>query len=196
MEHLPLFLELKKNNPGQWKMGLDFDTQVDNKEFYLTRICSNDFSYSVGWIEDDRLLSMSTLWESKVDSHWIWLYYCNVKQQFYNLKNVHGHTVISEMFQESFRRQLSTCTFIVRGDSPTIASDAKGSMTKKIQQWHDLVPEIKKFHWVDELTIPAGETSKYEYIRWQMNYKVFPLDLRVRRGFIKQEYRKEILFSK
>lgn len=192
--HLPLFLELKKNNPGQWKLGIEFEKLVDHTDLYLNRMCSTR-AYTVGWIENNKLMSMSSMWEAEGVPAWAWLYYCNVKINYNNLINTHAVEVMSEMFKESFRRKLSTCYIMVRGNSPSIYSDAKGRMKDKIEEWHEYVPEFKKFHWVDEEKIKPGEQSKYEHVRWMAGGRAWPIELRLRQGTLKQEFREEILFS-
>jgi len=193
-DHLPLFLELKKDNPGQWKLGVEFEKSIDHTTFYLDRLCNKN-AYTVGWIENNKLISMSSLWEYGADPAWVWLYYCNIKVNYNNLVNTHAPEVMGEMFKESFRRKLSTCYLMVRGDSPSIYSDAKGRMKDKIEEWHDYIPEFKKFHWVDEAKIMANTESKYDHIRWMAGYQPWPIELRLRKGILKQEFREEILFS-
>lgn len=193
-DHLPLFLELKENNPGQWKMGIEYEKLVDHTDFYINRLCS-ERAYTVGWIENDKLISMSSMWEHKADAAWVWLYYCNVKVNYNNLINTHAPEVMSKMFKESFRRKLSTCFIMVRGNSPSILSNAKGRMKDKIEEWHEYVPEFKRFHWVDEAKIMPGQESKYDHIRWMAGYRAWPMELRLRKGILKQEFREEILFS-
>lgn len=194
LEHLDLFLELKKNNPGQWRLGSNFDNIVDNVNFFKERLC-NEKAYTIGWVEDNKLLSITTLYEFNANSSWSWLYYCNLKSNYYNSSNNHGLILANEMFLEASRRKLSMCFMLVRDDWPFIASDAIGSMKKQLEKWFDQIPEIRKYHWVDEARIPANTESNYEYIRWMCGYKSWPLDLRLRLGVLKQEYRKEILFT-
>jgi hypothetical protein len=193
--HLPLFLELKKDNPGQWKLGSMFDEVFPPADFYIYRLCAPQ-AYTVGWIENNKLVSMSSMWTvNEGIPAWIWLYYCNVKVNYNNLINTHAPEVMSAMFKESFRQKLATCFMMVRGDSPSILSDAKGRMKDKIEEWHEYVPELKKFHWIDEEKIKANEESKYESVRWMAAGRAWPIDLRLRKGILKQEFREEILFS-
>lgn len=191
-DHLDLFLDLKKNNPGQWKLGEEFDRQIDNVAFFKERMC-HERAYTLGWIKNDRLLSITSLFEFNTNASWAWLYYGNIKENYTNFSKTHGLEIIQEMFLEASRRKLSSCVMLVRDNFPSITSDAVGSMKKKIESWHDQVPEIKKYHWVDECKIPADSEAKYEYIKWLMGYKTYPINLRVRLGIIKQEYRQEIL---
>ena len=196
-EHLSLFLELKENNPGQWKLGIEFDKIFSPADLYLQRICA-PLAYTVGWIENNKLVSMSTMWTITGGGgipSWIWLYYCNAKVNYNNLVNTHAPEVMSEMFKESFRQKLSTCYLLVRGNSPSIYSDAKGRMKDKIEEWHEYVPELKKFHWVDEEKIKPNEKSKYESVNWMSAGRAWPIELRLRKGILKQEFREEILFS-
>jgi hypothetical protein len=192
--HLPLFLELKKDNPGQWKLGSLFDEIFPPADFYIYRLC-DPYTYTVGYIENNKLISMSSMLEAEGTSSWVWLYYCNIKVNYNNLINTHAPEVMSEMFQESFRRKLSTCYMMVRGNSPSIYSDAKGRMKDKIEEWHEYVPEFKKFHWVDEERIKSGEQSKNANVRWMAADRAWPIELRLRQGTLKQEFREEILFS-
>jgi hypothetical protein len=192
-EHLDLFLELKKNNPGQWKLGIAFEQTVDNSRFFLERLVSEK-AFSVGWIEDGKLLSMSSMHDLD-NQTWGWLYYANVAQSYMNFSRNHGLEVINEMFKEAAKRKYSTCVTLVRDDFASITSDAVGKMQKTIASWHDQVPEIKKYHWVDEAKIPANSFSKLFYVSWMMGFRTWPVNLRVRLGFLKQEFRNEILFS-
>lgn len=194
LKHLDLFLELKENNAGQWKLGAEVDKIFDNEVFFKDRVCAEN-AYTLGWIENGKLLSITTLYQFLPNAAWTWLYYCQIKTKYMNFSKTHGLEIINEMFIEANRRKLSTCYILVKEDFPTITSDAVGNMKKKIYSWHDQVPEIKKYYWVDEDKIPAGTQSQYEYIKWMCNYHAWPTDLRLRMGILKQEFRQDILFS-
>jgi hypothetical protein len=191
-QHLDLFLELKDNNPGQWKLGLEYDNRIDNVLFFNERICHSQ-AYSIGWIKSGKLLSMTTLFQTPHAPTWFWLYYANIKMTYTNFNTTHGLEIINEMFLEAIKRKLSSCIYLARDNFPSFTSDATGKMKNKIASWHNQVPEIKKYHWVDEYKILANTNPPYEYMRWLMGYQTWPLDLRIRAGTLKQEYRKEIL---
>jgi hypothetical protein len=189
IEHLPLFLELKKNNPGQWKLGEKFFPQWRNEVFYRSTLIAEN-TYTLGWIENGSLLSVTSLLEYSNNPSWCWLYYGARKQSYTNFQKVGGNIIINEMFAEARRRNLLSCIMLVRDNFPTITSEAIGKMKDKITEWHNLMPEILKYNWVDELKIPAGTESRYEYIRTLMWNRSWPVDLRVRLGYLKPEYRK------
>ena len=76
--HLDLFLNLKKDNPGQWRLGKEFDNIYDPKDFYFDMLM-NKQSYTIGWIEDNRLLSIASLFEDTVSPTWCFMYFTNRK---------------------------------------------------------------------------------------------------------------------
>lgn len=193
IDHLDLFLELKENNPGQWKLGSDFDKTIDNERFFKERLCSEN-AYTIGCIENGKLLSITSLYEFTASAAWVWLYYCNTASNYLNFSKNQGLVLINEMFLEASRRKLPTCFILVREGFPSITSDAVGRMKDKIASWHDQVPELKKYYWVDEAKLKAGTKPKYQFLQWLIG-DVCPVDLRLRMGIVKQEYRKEILFS-
>lgn len=184
-EHLPLFLELKENNPGQWKMGNDFTKEVDPAHFFNEALIHPKF-YTVGYIENNKLLSIASLFEYSHMAAWTIYYISSVKTEYNSLTKRHLGECLSELVQESLRRKLTTCYSLVREKFPT--TDYK--MQRK---WIEATPELDYYHWVDECKIPANTTPKYEYIRWIMNYRTWPVDLKLRMGMLKKEYRDTLL---
>ena len=194
-DHTDLFLELKANNPGQWKMGINFETNNSPEEYYKEVLC-HAHAYTVGWIEDGKLLSIGTLMEVQQAPSWHLLYYSNIKTHYSNFEKTKGNLVYSELFKESFRRKLGTCLVFTRDDYFTIGSNATaGRMKEKVNSYHDMIPEIKMFTWVDEACIAPNTEPKYEYQRWLMGYKTYPFGFRLRLGTLNQEYRSQLLFS-
>ena len=193
-DHLDLFLELKRTNPGQWKMGKEYEAIVPPHKFFLNGMC-NDHAYSVGWLEDGKLLSVGTLLEDPTWPAWNLFYLGTIKTRYRVFDETKLHQVMSELFQESFRRKLSSCLNLTREDFPLVTSNATGRMREKIHKYHTMVPEILMYDWVDEYNIPANTTPKYEFMHRLMSYRTWPFDLKFRRGTLKQEFRKEILFT-
>lgn len=193
--HLDLFLELKANNPGQWKMGSAFEHNNDPAEYYQNVLC-NENAYTIGYIEGNRLLSIGSMMEIKQAPSWHLLYYSNIKTAYSNFEKTKGNLVYSELFKESFRRKLGTCLAFTRDDHFTIESNATGRLKEKVHKLHyDMIPELKMFMWVDEACIPPNSIPKYEYQQWLMGYKTYPFGFRIRLGILKQEHRQQILFS-
>jgi hypothetical protein len=193
-DHLDLFLELKKDNPGQWKMGKEYEKIVPPEHFFLNVMCG-EYAYSVGWLEDNKLLSVGTLQEAYDWPAWHMLYLSTIKTKYQVFQETKLHLVMSELFQESFRRKLSSCINFTRDDFPLVTSNATGRMREKIHEYHTMIPEILMYDWVDEYDIPANTTPKYEFMNHLMAYQQWPFDLKIRRGYLKQEFRKEILFT-
>lgn len=192
--HLDLFLNLKKNNPGQWKMGSVFDEIYNPTEFYTT-ILTHRQSYTVGWIEENELKSIATLFEDANSPSWCFLYYANQKMPFWNYSKIKGNVLFSELFQESFRRKLTSCSILTRKDFKTVHSQTSDRMKKRLEdRYYNMTPEIKMFDWVDEAIIPANTIPKYEYMQWLMANRVWPIDFVIRRGFLKQEHRKDVVY--
>lgn len=190
--HSDLFLELKKNNPGQWKIGSIFDNFYSPIDFYQN-ILMHRQAYTVGWIEDNELQNIATLFEDTGSPCWIFLYYANQKTNYWNYKN--GSVLFSELFQESFRRKLTSCVIVTRKDFKTTYSQTSERMKKKLDNsYYRMTPEIKMFDWVDEAIIPANTLPKYLNMQWLMIGQRWPIDLVVRRGYLKQEHRKDIVY--
>jgi hypothetical protein len=190
--HLDLFLELKKNYPGQWKFGSVFDTMHSPAEFYQT-ILTHRHAYTVGWIEDNELKSIATLFENPRAPVWCFLYYANQKTNYWSYKN--GSVLFSELFQESFRRKLTSCVILTRKDFKTVYSQTSERMKKKLDNsYYSMTPEIKMFDWVDEAIIPANTVPKYIEMQWLMVEHSWPVDFVIRKGYLKQEHRKDIVY--
>ena len=193
IDQIDLFLELKANNPGQWKMGSAFDHTNDPAEYYKNVLC-NENAYTTGYIEENRLLSIGSMMEIKQAPSWHLLYYSNIKTNYNNFEKTKGNLVYSELFKESFRRKLSSCLIFTRDDHFTIESNATGRLKEKVLNHHNMIPEIKMFTWVDEACIAPNTIPKYEYQHWLMGYKTYPFGFRIRLGTLKQEHRQQILF--
>lgn len=193
--HLDLFLELKKNNPGQWKLGTYFDEMYDPKELY-SNLLTHYLAYTVGWIEDNELKSVATLFEDPNSPSWSFFYYANQKTSYWNYKKIGGSVLFSELFQESFRRKLTSCSILTRQDFKTVHSQTSDRMKKRLENsYYEMTPEIKMFDWVDEAIIPANTTPRYSYMQWLMVQRTWPIDFVLRRGYLKQEYRKDIIYT-
>ena len=191
---MDLFLELKKDNPGQWKLGSVFDDMYNPKELY-SNLLMHYLAYTVGWIEDNELKSVATLFEDPGSPSWSFFYYANRKTPFWNYDKIKGNVLFSELFQESFRRNLTSCSILTRKDFKTVHSQTSDRMKKRLEdRYYNMTPEIKMFDWVDEAIIPANTKPKYQYMQWLMVNKTWPIDFVVRRGFLKQEYRKDIIY--
>jgi hypothetical protein len=193
--HLDLFLDLKKNNPGQWKMGAVFDEIYSPSEFF-ENILTHNQAYTVGWVEDNELKSIATLFEDTNSPSWSFLYYANQKMPFWNYSKIKGNVLFSELFQESFRRKLTSCVILTRKDFKTAHSQTSERMKKRLDtSYYQMTPEIKMFDWVDEAIIPANTTPKYQYMQWLITNRTWPIDFVLRRGYLKQEYRTDIIYT-
>jgi hypothetical protein len=193
--HLDLFVELKKNNPGQWKFGENFDNDYDPKDFYST-VLMHKQAYTVGYIENGELISIGSLFEDQSSPSWTLIYYANKKTNYHISKNMKSHLIYSALFQEGFRRKLSSCVIFSRADLPVVYTTASDKMKKRLEDnYYKFIPEIKMFDWVDEYNIPANTMPKYKYMQDMMRHKTWPADLIVRRGYLKQEHRKELVFT-
>lgn len=188
--HIDLCLDLAKNNPGLHKLGLSFNEIVSPEEFYLSKLTNN---YTVGWIEDNQLLSIASM--RIQEWTWIWDFYGCIKLPYTNWGKTKGHLVLSELFQESLRRKLPTVIYGCRDNFPTILSDATGNLKKKILSWQALIPEISYYHWVDEAKIPAGTSPKFAWQAYVIGGNTAPIDFRIRAGILKQEYREKYIFN-
>lgn len=189
MDHLELFLEKEKNNPGMFKLGTDSYKYVDPIE-HFTDMCTNKNKWTYGWIENNQLCSISTGLGSPYAPGWVWLYYSHRKTNFNNFQDLGGDKVISAMFQESINRKLHTAYIVVRHTNPTIISDAKGRMAQRLERWFEIIPELQMYHWVDEAIVPAGTEPKYSFYRRMTGEGIlWPVDLRIRCGVLKQEHR-------
>ena len=193
--HLDLFIELKKNNPGQWKFGEEFDSEYDPKDFY-SNVLMHEHAYTVGYIENGELISVGSLFEDENSPAWALNYYANKKTNYHNSKNMKSNIIYSALFQESLRRKLSSCIIFSRADLPVVYTTASDRMKKRLEDnYYKFIPEIKMFDWVDEYIILANTMPKYQYMQITMRYKTWPVDLMIRRGYLKQEYRQELLFT-
>jgi hypothetical protein len=189
--HLDLFLDLKKNNPGQWRMGEEFDKLYDPKDFYFNMLM-NKQSYTIGWIEDNSLSSIASLYEDPASPAWCFLYFTNRKTTFWDYNKVKGDILFSELFQEGFRRKLTSCIILTRRDFKPIHSQTSDRMKKRLEKTvHVQTPEIQLFHWVDEAIIPANTSPKYPFMQQLLLNRTWPFDFVLRRGILKQEFRQE-----
>jgi hypothetical protein len=200
--HLELFLDLKKDNPGMWRMNESINDVMDPKLFFK-KILLNTQSYTVGWIENKKLLSVASMWEDVDSPTWVFNYYCSRKTNFFNYKNTNSNLVISELFHESLRRKLTSCIMITRTDYQIAGSGSNfvGNTNKQMslrakekiaKMTQSQLPIINQYDWVDEFFVPANTLSKYFTILF-FN-KTWSFDLVVRRAFLKQEYRKDLVY--
>jgi hypothetical protein len=191
--HLDLFLELKKNNPGQWKLGSTYEEIFNPADFYQN-ILTHKQAYTVGWVEDNQLKSIATLFEDQNSPSWALLYHATVKTLYHKWDEVKSNLVYSELFQESFRRKLTSCSILSRKDNKSVFSQVSDKMKDRLKnKYYKLTPEIEMFEWVDEAVISANTYPKYSYIQWLMGGRSWPFDLILRRGYLKQEHRKDIV---
>lgn len=186
LEHLDLFLEFRKQAPATWKLINHIDDQLIIG--YFTNILCGTNNYTVGWIENDRLLAVSCMVPINTRV-WVWEYFATVRQKYFSKSLECKFAVINSMFKEALQRKLGTCVFLCRDNFPSITSDAKGSMQKEIASWHDKVPEIKKYTWVDEHRIPANQIPTEPSVYVLMGKTTHQIDLRVRIGYLQQEFR-------
>ena len=184
-EHLELFLELKRNVPGAWKLGQVYDEIVNPKDYYLKTLMHEQY-YTVGNIEDGKLISVSSMIEFSDTPAWCLMYICAINTGYNTLVDTNSHLLISELFEESLRRKLPTGVCMVRANFPTFNS----SMFRK---WRKLVPQLEYYNCYTETIIPANTTPKYSYQDWLMSYKKWPVDLKIDSAVLKQEYREQFL---
>ena len=199
--HLELFLDLKKNNPGIWGLGETFDNTI-KADLFFKKSLLHVTAYTVGWIENGVLLSIASMWEDVDSPTWVLNYYSSRKTNFFNYKNTNGSLVISELFHESIRRKLTSCLIVTRTDyqiagsgsnfnsetNKQMSTRAKEKMSRMTQSQ---LPIINQYTWLDEFFVPANTSPRY-FPNLLFN-KTWPFDLVVRRGYLKQEYRKDII---
>jgi hypothetical protein len=184
-EHLELFLELKREVPGQWKLGPTYDEKIDPKQYYLGTLMHHQY-YTIGIIENDRLISIASMIEFENTPAWALMYLCAVNTGYNTLMDTKTHLLLSELFDESLRRKLPSGICLVRANFPTFNS----SMFRK---WRKLIPQLEYFNCYTEAIIPANTTPKYSYQDWLMFYKKWPVDLKIDSVVLKQEYRDQFL---
>jgi hypothetical protein len=188
LDHLDLYLDFKKHAPPTWKLSSFSDHSTQPVIDYYTDILCKEKNYTIGWIENNKLLAVSCLFHVN-PRVWVWEYFSTVAQNYFSNSLECKFTVINDMFEEALHRKYGTCVFLCRDNFPSITSDAKGKMKLAIASWHDKVPEIKKYHWLDEYRIPANTTPTDKNIFFLMGSRTHPINLRVRVGYLKQEYR-------
>lgn len=195
--HIELFVDLKRNNPGLWGLDENYEAGLKPDIFFKNVLLGPD-RFTVGWIEDDKLLSIASLKENLGWSDWVFNYYSSRKTNIFNYENTKANLVISELFHESLRRKLTACLMISRADYQisgsgsnfnSVANNQMSSRAKEriARMTHRQLPIITQFTWVDECYIPANTISKY-YSELFFN-RTWPFDLMVRRAYLKQEYR-------
>lgn len=200
--HLELFLDLKKNNPGMWGLGESINDLID-PEFFFKEILLGSNSYTVGWIENEKLLSIASMWEDITSPAWVFNYYCSRKTNFFNYENTKANLVISELFHESLRRKLTSCIMVTRADYQIAGSGSSfnGNTNKKLslrakekiaKMTQIQLPVINQYTWLDEFFVPANTVPRY-FGSLFLN-RTWPFDLVVRRAYLKQEYRKDIIY--
>lgn len=184
-EHLDLFLELKREVPGQWKLGPAYDEIINPKDYYLGTLMHEQY-YTVGNIENEKLVSIAAMIEFNDTPAWCLMYMCAINTGFKTLTETRSHELVSELFEESLRRKLPSGICLVRANFPTY----NYSMFKK---WRKLVPQLEYYNCYTEAIIPANTTPKYSYQDWLMLYKKWPVDLKIDSVVLKQEYREQFL---
>lgn len=195
--HLELFVDLKKNNPGLWGLDENYEQNLKSDIFFKNVLLASN-AYTVGWIEDDKLMSIASSRENLGWSDWVFNYYSSRKTNIYNYENTKANLVISELFHESLRRKLTSCVMVSRADYQiagsgsnfnSISNSQMSSRAKEriAKMTHRQLPIITQFNWVDECFIPANTLSKY--YGELFFYRTWPFDLMIRRAYLKQEHR-------
>ena len=184
-EHLDLFLELKKQVPGQWKLGPAYDDIIDPKNYYLGTLMHNQY-YTIGNIENDKLVSIVSMIEFTNTASWCFMYMCALNLGFNTLVETKTHLLMSELFDESLRRKLPVGIALFRSNFPT-------HNYSMIRRWSKLIPQVDYYNYYTEALIPANTKPKYDYQNWLMCNKTWPVDLKIESVVLKQEYRDQFL---
>jgi hypothetical protein len=186
-EHLELFLELKREVPGSWKLGKVYDEIVNPKDYYLKTLMHEQY-YTVGYIEDGKLISIASMIEFSDTPSWCLMYLCSKNTGYNTLVESKSNLLISELFEESLRRKLVAVIWMVRDKFPSFNS-------VMVRRWQKVVPQVDYYHWYRDSTIPANTKPKYSYQDWLMSYKQWPVDLKIDCLVLKQEYREKFIYE-
>lgn len=194
ISHMDQCLELWENNPGLWKLKTDYEDYIEPYDFFYP-ILTN--SFALGWIENNKILSMCSMyyWPDSDSAHWA--FYGNIKTSYINWGKTKGNLVLSAMFQESIRMKKTSISYLSYKNFPAMKTNSNIRMRNKLEHWYsENIPEVNYYHWVDEAVIPANTLPE---LTWQkfVSLKIkWPIDLKIRAGVLKQEYREKFFYER
>lgn len=189
ISHMDQCLELWENNPGLWKLKKEYEDYVEPFDFFYP-ILTN--SFAIGWIENNKLLSMASMFYWPDSDSATWAFYGNVKTNYVNWEKTKGHLVLSAMFKEAIKMRKTSITYLSYKDFPAMTVNPNIRMLSKLEQWYsEKIPEINYYHWVDEAIIPANTLPQHTWQKFIMLKMKWPIDLRIRAGVMKQEFREK-----
>ena len=194
ISHMDQCLELWENNPGLWKLKKDYEDYVEPFDFFYP-ILTN--SFAIGWIEDNKILSMASMFDWPDSDSSTWAFYGNIKTNYLNWEKTKGHVVLSAMFNESIKKKKTSITYLSYKNFPAIAVNPNRRIFKKLEYWYsEKIPEINYYHWVDEAIVPANTLPSHTWQKFIMLKMKWPIDLRIRAGVMKQEFREKFFHER
>lgn len=193
ISHMDLCLELWENNPGLWKLKKDYEDYVEPFDFFYPILTK---SFAVAWIEDNKILSMASMYNWLDSDSSCWAFYGNIKTNYLNWEKTKGNLVISEIFKESIRNKKTSVVYLSYQNFPAISINKGKRMMDKLNYWYSKkIPEISYYHWVDEARIPANTLPEVTWKQYVMLKMKWPIDLRIRAGILKQEFREKFIYD-
>lgn len=97
--------------------------------------------------------------------------------------------IMNELFNEAKRRKLVQMYYIMRNDFGINIDHQEGKMKEKILEWRKKIPGWDEHELADEYVIPANTLPPYEYQKAIIGHRTYDVDLVIRSGFLKQQYR-------
>lgn len=175
-------LELMKKNPTLMKVDDEEyqDTLTQRAGFYL----KDPHFFNIGCFDDGKLVSTINFYESDQAPSWTIIQctrdlpgaFCSFPEE---------RTMLQMMFQEAESRGLTRFYICFNAKMPMMMNRSRVG-ARILSKW---IPEITKYEIADDAVIPAGTMPKYSYQKVILG-KPWPIDLIIRCGFLKNEYRK------
>lgn len=191
-DHYNECLDLLKNNPGSFKLGVNFYNQNMSIDDHARSLLDNtNKKYTVGWIEDGKILSLVSITEMSVSPSFFLYFYISKKTNFWKFKTNQSHLLWSNAINEALNRKLTTFFYSCRANSPHLWMDRDDKLSEKMSQEYKLCAELDYFYWTTECLIPENTIPKYDYQKYFIGNRTHPCDVVIRRGTLKQEYRKQ-----
>lgn len=175
-------VSLMKTNPTLMKVEDEdyYDTITQRAGFFL----KDPHFYNIGCFRDDQLVSTINFYESDDAPTWT-IVQCTRNLPGAFCSHSEEAEMLRQMFEEAESRELTRFYICFNSKMPMMINRSRVG-AKLLSKW---IPAINKYVIADDTFIPAGTMPKYRYQQLMLG-RPWPIDLIIRVGFLKNEYRK------
>lgn len=176
-------VDLMRKNPTLMKIEDEEyeETIIQRAGFFL----KDPHFFNIGCFDDGRLVSTINFYESDQAPTWT-IVQCTRDLPGTFCSFPEERTMLSNMFQAAEKRNLTRFYICFNSKMPIMMNRSRVG-SRLLSRW---IPEIAKYEIADDTVIPAGTMPKYGYQKTMIG-RPWPVDLIIRVGFLKNEYRRK-----